>query len=213
MFTKNKSYNKKKIAIKTLLYLLSLATIAFGVMLVISANIGGDSVTVLYTGIKHTFKVSYGTATYMYQISIIAIACIFARKYVGIGTVLFSLTFGMFMYVWEFIFKYIPIHPVGIYMQMLTFIGGQMFISMGLAGLIELKVGTNGLDCIILTICDKKDIKYGYIKTMADIIIMSTGYMLGGLVGFASLFSMLSLGFNVQLFLYIINKIKHISVF
>ncbi len=57
MFTKDKSYNKKKIAIKTLLYLLSLATIAFGVMLVISANIGGDSVTVLYTDIKHTFNV------------------------------------------------------------------------------------------------------------------------------------------------------------
>lgn len=189
-----------------MLFTISLALIGLAVNLIVESRLGGDSITVLYMGISNVFSVGYGTSAYIYHVTLIAAAVIFARKYVGLGTFLYSSAVGLFVYLFEFLFIEMGIHSKGMLQHYMFFAAGQIFLALGLAIMISVKIGINGLDCIILMLQEKFKIRYRTLKVLTDLFITALGFALGGLVGVGSIISVITLGWMIQYFFDLFQK-------
>ena len=81
-----------KIMSKIVIVVMNLIGIA--VALFLESGLGSDSVGLLCDGIRHTFLISFGNASLFYNLLIILIACLVARKNMGLGTVVYALVSG-----------------------------------------------------------------------------------------------------------------------
>lgn len=68
--------------------------IGVGVGLILNANIGSDTVTVFQDGLHCQLHISYGQASRLYNLVLIAAAFLTARNYFGAGTVISALVTG-----------------------------------------------------------------------------------------------------------------------
>ena len=73
---------------------LSLFFTATGVCLLVLANIGSDAVTMLCSGLNRFFDISLGTASNISNITVLALALIIGRKYIGFTTIAACLLMG-----------------------------------------------------------------------------------------------------------------------
>lgn len=191
---------------KLILFFISLALIGLAVNLIVESRLGGDSITVLYMGLSNLFSVAYGTSAYIYHATLILVSVIFARKYVGLGTFMYSSAVGLFVYLFEYLFIYLDMYPEGIISRYGFFAVGQILLAFGLAIMISVKIGINGLDCIILVLRDRFSFSYRTLKVMMDLFITALGYALGGLVGIGTVISVITLGGLIQYFIELFQK-------
>lgn len=191
---------------KLVLFFIGLAFIGLAVNLIVESRLGGDSVTVLYMGISSMFSVAYGTSAYIYHITLIIVSVIVARKYVGLGTFMYSSVVGLFVYLFEYVFIFIGMYPEGIMDRYAFFSAGQVLLAFGLAIVLSVKIGINGLDCIILVIQEKFSLSYRVLKVMVDLFITALGFAFGGLVGVGTVISVITLGWLIQYFIELFQK-------
>lgn len=193
---------------KLFFFLLGLAFVGLGVNLIVEARLGGDSITVLYMGISERFSAAYGTSAYIYNAVIILLALLFAREYVGLGTFLYFFVVGAFVFLFEVLFARFGVHTERTFGQYVFFFSGQTVLALGLAMVISVKIGLNGLDCLILTIQKKFSFSYRMLKVLADLTITLLGFLLGGLVGVGTVLSVLTLGWMIQHFIGCLSRFE-----
>lgn len=180
--------------------------IGIGIVFIVESRLGGDGITVFYSGLSKTFNISTGTSTYIYNITTILLAIIFSRKYLGWGTFVFGFGVGMFVSLVEYFVGFLQLETISLFYQFVFLSGGLLSLSFGLAGIITLQMGLNGLDCLLFHIKEKIKVSYRIIRTIADSLIMLVGLMLGGTIGIGTIISVLSLGTLIQMFLFIFKK-------
>ena len=185
---------------KSLLFVLGLLVVGLGVNLMAESRLGGDGITVFYMGMKAAFNLPYGVSSYLYNIVIIGLAALLARKYLGLGSFIYSFGIGSFVYLFETLFSLFQFYPTHWITQSVFLVVGQAFIAFGLAIIITLKMGINALDCLILVGTDRYGWSYRTQRSAFDASITLIGFLLGGLVGIGTIFSVLTLGLFIQAF-------------
>jgi uncharacterized membrane protein YczE len=65
----------------------------------------------------------------------------------------------------------------------------------------------NQIDAITYTVCGRLRVKYVYLRTGMDIILLGSGWLLGGAAGIGSVISMATTGIFVNLILKVLNRI------
>lgn len=188
---------------KLLLSFIAGCVMGLSIGAILYANIGSDTITVLEDGIHCLLHISYGQAAIVYNVVLIVLALIFARKYFGVGTLVSAFTIGPFIDV-----SYNALSSLNIslnrYISLLIFFIGLVGYCMGVSALIRLKLGMNPIDALIFVISKKIDKSYKLIRTISDLLCALIGYLLGGVVGIGTLISILFTGTIVDLF----NKLK-----
>jgi len=192
--------NQRLLIRKSLLFVLGLLAVGLGVNLMAESRLGGDGITVFYMGMKAAFNLPYGISSYLYNITIILLAAIFARKYLGLGSFIYSFGIGSFVYVFEILFSLFHFYPSHWISQTVFLVVGQAFIAFGLAVIITLKIGINALDCLILMGTERFGWTYRTQRSLIDASLTLVGFVLGGLVGIGTFFSVLTLGWFIQAF-------------
>lgn len=184
---------------KILLIVLAGVLIGSGVGIILFANIGGDTITVFQDGLHNVFSISYGQASRLYNIVLIVIAALFARKYFGFGTIISALITG---YAIDFIFELMNSHfTINSFITALSiFMIGQLIYTLGLSILIRCKLGMNSLDSLIYRIIEYIHIDYKVVRFIADLLLVLIGYFLKGVVGVGTIISILSTGIMIDKF-------------
>lgn len=182
-------------------YLLFAATnlISLGVSLFLESRLGSDPLTVLQEGIHHVLHISVGTASFLYNAVILTAALILARNKLGVGTVIYSLTVGFFIDLYCGVLSRMPVGDL-LTVRIVCLTAGQIVLSMGYALLIELKLGVNGLDAILLYLETKIHLSYKYLRTLADALYALSGFLLGGVIGLGTIVSILATGYFIAVF-------------
>lgn len=199
------SYSLNKTIKKIALVALAGVLIGTGVGIILYANIGGDTVTVFQDGLHSIINISYGQASRIYNLVLIIIALICARKYFGSGTIISALIVGFLID-----FSYNLLVTININNNFLTslvfFTIGQSIYSLGLALLIGCKLGMNALDSIIYKIKELMLIDYKIIRFITDILLTTLGYLMGGVVGIGTVISIVCTGLMIDTFTKIIKR-------
>ena len=164
-----------KIMSKIVMVFVVMNLIGIAVALFLESGLGSDSVGLLCDGIRHTFLISFGNASLFYNLLIILIACLVARKNMGLGTVVYALVSGYFIDFYSWILTDIHLAEQDMLIRILAFAIGQCCLSLGLALLIQLNLGMNALDAVLYKIQNHTNFSYTNMRTGCDISYVVIG--------------------------------------
>ena len=197
-----------KIMSKIVMVFVVMNLIGIAVALFLESGLGSDSVGLLCDGIRHTFLISFGNASLFYNLLIILIACLVARKNMGLGTVVYALVSGYFIDFYSWILTDIHLAEQDMLIRILAFAIGQCCLSLGLALLIQLNLGMNALDAVLYKIQNHTNFSYTIMRTGCDISYVVIGTVLGGTFGAGTICSVLVTGTMVTMITNIIGRIQ-----
>lgn len=197
-----------KIMSKIVMVFVVMNLIGIAVALFLESGLGSDSVGLLCDGIRHTFLISFGNASLFYNLLIILIACLVARKNMGLGTVVYALVSGYFIDFYSWILTDIHLAEQDMLIRILAFAIGQCCLSLGLALLIQLNLGMNALDAVLYKIQNHTNFSYTIMRTGCDISYVVIGTVLGGTFGAGTICSVLVTGMMVTMITNIIGRIQ-----
>ena len=197
-----------KIMSKIVMVFVVMNSIGIAVALFLESCLGSDSVGLLCDGIRHTFLISFGNASLFYNLLIILIACLVARKNMGLGTVVYALVSGYFIDFYSWILTDIHLAEQDMLIRILAFAIGQCCLSLGLALLIQLNLGMNALDAVLYKIQNHTNFSYTIMRTGCDISYVVIGTVLGGTFGAGTICSVLVTGTMVTMITNIIGRIQ-----
>lgn len=196
-----------KTVIQVLIALIASAVFcAICVNLCVYADIGSDSITVFEDGLHHVFPITLGTASYIYNASVIIIGLIIAKKNIGWTTIAFALMEGSaidIMNLWMY-----PLlgNPSSYLLRWVYVFIAIISLAISIALLVLYRNGMDGLDAICFAIADHFHLSYRLIRTLSDGFLLLTGYLMGGTVGLGSIPAVLLTGTVTDYVLKIFKK-------
>ena len=185
---------------------LSLFFTATGVCLLVLANIGSDAVTMLCSGLNRFFDISLGTASNISNITVLALALIIGRKYIGFTTIAACLLMGFVINILNPVYI-ILVAPLmqSIMINFIVFICGLLAESLGCAILIHYQTGMNQLDALASGLVDRFHLNYRSIRTLMDVSMFALGFIMGGQVGLGTIICVLMMGSIISLFVKVLD--------
>ena len=167
--------------------------IGAGVGLILNANIGSDTVTVFQDGLHCQLHISYGQASRLYNLVLIAAAFLTARNYFGSGTVISAPVTG-FAIDGTVVLTGGLIAGISLPGRLLVFLIGQTVYAFSLAMLIRCQLGMNGLDSLLHAAQARLGISYSILRWGADLALTVLGCLAGGIAGVGTVISIVTTG-------------------
>lgn len=189
--------------------LASILLTGLGVALFIHADLGSDTITVMVDGIHRSLHVSIGSASRIYNSIMLVIALVLSYKNIGWATIVYALTVGFAMDFFEQLLAPLHIVEAGMIVRLGAVVLAQLCFGLTYALLIKYRKGMNQVDAIAYAIVNWTHIDFKWIRTGMDVLLLVSGYLLGGVVGIGSIVAMTTTGILIDLFLKIINGDQH----
>ncbi|MFA7126707.1 MAG: hypothetical protein WC182_03995 [Bacilli bacterium] len=201
--------NKKHIEIIIRISLLMIAVCLIGLFaaFIVKANIGGDAVLVFEQGFAAITKMKLGIAILVINVLLTIVVFFVDRKKINVGTVIIAFLLGPFLQIiLEMGWIYDPNGNIGISILI------DFFAIIGLAGALSIyiyaNIGYSPFEAIVITIHERTGWRFAYIKMTHDGLLFLIGWLLGGIVGFGSLMTIVMLGPLIDLFIHLLEKTK-----
>ena len=181
---------------------------AFGIVITIKANIGYAPWDVFHVGLVSKTGLSLGLISVIVGVLIVTTVTILKEK-LGIGTISNMLLIGFFI---DRIFPYIPTakNPIT---GTIILISGLFSISIGSYFYIRSAFGVGPRDNLMVVLARKSKLPVGLCRFMVELVVTIIGWILGGMVGFGTVISVIGIGFCIQIvfkiFKFDVTSIKH----
>lgn len=171
--------------------------IGLGIALFLENKLGSDPIALLCDGLQQVIPLSFGTISMLYNLVIIGIAAIVAKNNLGAGTIAYGLFAGYFIEFYAYVLSPLQLYDQGFLVRLVGYGLGQVFFVTALAMLIQLKLGMNALDAILLKVESKTHIPYFKLRTGVDFLYVGIGVVLGGTFGVGTVICVLTTGILV----------------
>lgn len=182
--------------------------IGVAVALILESGLGCDPIGLLCDGVSKFFSIQFGIASFYYNVGIIGLALLLAKKSLGMGTISYGLLSGFFIDFYRMIFINLGIAEMGMTTLILAFIIGEVCMSLAFAILMQLDLGMTALDAVLVKIKGRLNIPYSYVKIATDILLVLTGTLLGGVFGIGTIISALVTGILVERLGKVIKRVE-----
>ena len=192
-----------------LLIFLVMNLVGAAVALFLENGLGSDSIGLLCDGLHRMTGLSYGNASMLYNLAIIAAPAVFARGNLGAGTIVYALTSGYFIDFYCWLMDPFTLGENPFLLRFLGFAVGQIFLSLALAILIQMNLGMNALDALLTRLSQRVKLPYAALRTGADLTYVVIGTLMGGVFGIGTILSVLLTGTMIRAFtrcLFVLSK-------
>ena len=139
---------------------------------------------------------------------IIVTALLVARHNLGAGTIVYGLLSGFFIDFYRMVFDGLAPEKRGVIAAALTFLVGELCMSLAFAILMQLKLGMTALDAVLKKMEKNIHIPYAYVKIGTDILLVVSGTFMGGAFGIGTIISALVTGILVARFTKLIEHVQ-----
>lgn len=181
-----------------------------GVALFVQANLGSDTITVFIDGLKEVLHCTLGDASRIYNLIALIIALLLSRKDIGWCTIVYALTVGFAMDFYNNLIIDMNIANMSMLIRLIVVMLGQLCFVITYALLIKFRRGMNQMDAISYGIVNRTGISYKAIRTLMDVILLASGWLMGGVVGVGSIIAMATTGVLVDQSVKIMNKFSKV---
>ena len=185
---------------------LAMNLVGLAVALFLANRLGSDSIGLLCDGIRAATGLQYGNASLAYNLLVIVLAWLTARKNLGLGTIVYALCSGYFIDFYSWLLAPLSLGDQALVFRVLGFIAGQTALSLALAILIQMNLGMNALDALLYCLEKISHIPYAYLRTGIDISYVIVGTALGGTFGAGTICSVLLTGTMVSVIIKLLQK-------
>jgi len=188
--------------------LIGLFFYASGIVITIKANIGYAPWDVFHVGLANRTGLSIGTISILVGLLIVTTVTILKEK-LGLGTILNMLFIGLFI---DIVFRYIPIagNPV---IGTIMLVTGLFTIAIGSYFYMRSAFGVGPRDNLMVVLARKTRLPVGLCRGVIELLVTIIGWILGGMVGFGTVLSVIAIGFCIQivfkLFRFDVTSVQH----
>lgn len=190
----------EKFFIKIVIALIGVAFVGFGLAFNSAAMLGNDAVAVLYDGVRKLFGLPperLGIVTNLVNYILVVIVFILGRKYINIGTFIYTLPMGNFVDVGFKIHELLSI-PSTLNWRIFTAFCGCSMLFLGIGIFIAIDVGMDPCTGIVMIVRDKINSEYKTSKIICDICTLALGFTFGGKAGVVTVIAALIAGPTIQ---------------
>lgn len=193
---------------KTVIALVGIFLIALGIVAVLSAGKGSDPISVFLQGVNVKTGIKVGTVNQIMNLTFLFIVFLLDRSSIGIASVLYATGIGFFM---NRIFEVYPVHTTSSGFCYIETVTGLVLIGVGTAIFLFADYGTGAVEGIMMYINQKSGIPIKFVRMALDAIMVTTGFILGGIVGLGTIIGVLSIGPVIEYTLTGLNKLKKVD--
>ena len=184
--------------VRRLLWLaLGMLVSAIGIVMMLQANIGLEPWSVLQQGMAQSFGITYGTASVIVGAAAIGVAILFGESF-GFGTVINIVLCAVFIdaLLW---LGWVP-QMTGTLSGVLMLLAGLELLVLGTWMYMKSALGAGPRDALMVALARRTGRSVGLCRISVEILVILTGYFLGGQVGIGTVISALGLGslFNLN---------------
>ena len=193
-----------KVSPKTFFVLvLGLWLFGTGEAAILAAGIGQSPWTVLAFGLSQTFGITIGEATFAASIAVLLL-WIPLRRRPGLGTVLNIIVIAIALEVMIPIFP----NPTNFVFQIIEVIFGVLLVGFASALYITCNVGPGPRDGLMTGLNERTGIRIGRVRTSIEVVALTIGWLLGGIVGLGTLLFALLIGQSVALAFGLVERLS-----
>lgn len=200
IINKLKNISYKDFLIRIVIALVGVAFVGFGLAFNSAAMLGNDAVAVLYDGVRNLCGLPperLGIVTNLVNYMLVIIVFILGRKYINIGTLIYTLPMGNFVDVGFKIHELLNI-PSTLNWRILTSFCGCSMLFLGIGIFIAIDVGMDPCTGVVMIVRDKMNSEYKRSKVICDVCTLILGLVLGGKVGVVTVIAALIAGPTIQ---------------
>ena len=184
----------KSFLIRFLYLMVGLLLFALGIVMTIKADIGYAPWEVFHAGLAYTTGISIGVATIIAGAVILIIVTALGEK-LGLGTLLSMILTGLFI---DLIMMLIPVMESFV-LGIIMLIAGLFVVSIGSYFYIKSAFGAGPRDNLMVVLNRKTRLPVGVCRSIVELIVTLTGWLLGGPVGVGTVVSVVAIGLCIQI--------------
>ena len=160
------------------IFTVGLLIMSFGIVLVITANLGSAPWDVLNIGLYYQFGLSIGSWAIIVGFFVLSSAAIMAKEFPAIGAVLNMFLVGIFIDLFLLLpFMNTPSHFLG---RSLMFLAGLVIMGYGMGLYISAKLGAGPRDSLMIVLSEKLGWSIATTRLWMEAIVLLIGWFLGG---------------------------------
>ncbi len=180
--------------------------VGMGIGLNSCAGLGNDPISVLSDGLHKFFSISMGAAVNATAYTLLVVVLILGRKYINVGTLINVLPLGFFVNLGVATYSALNVAEGGLFFRSIAVLAGCAFLFFGTALFITVDIGQDTWTGFAMLLRDRTGKEYRFVRAALDVVALVIGFLLGGTVGAATIFSALLGGPTIQMFCEFINK-------
>ncbi|WP_339147007.1 MULTISPECIES: YitT family protein [unclassified Sutcliffiella] len=197
------------------IYFIGLLIMAFGIVLMIRANLGSAPWDVFHIGLFYQIGLTIGTWSIIVGFFILMISSIISKKLPQIGAFLNMLMVGIFIDLYLMVPQ---LHTPDTIMGKITMLVlGIVIIGVGIGVYISSRCGAGPRDSLMISLTQVTGWKVQYIRLGMELVVLCLGWLLGGPIFIGTILFSLTIGSIVGLTLpacqkatdLILYKIQH----
>ncbi len=181
---------KKQRSIRWALFMVGLIVMAFGIALMIRADLGVAPWDVLHIGLTIQFGLTVGTWSILMGMIILAVSGWLMKAWPQIGAFINMVLLGVFID----LFMWILPTPDGILIRLLMLFLGILIIGYGIGLYIAPGCGAGPRDSLMLALKMKTGWKVQRVRGIMEMIVLTIGWLLGGPVFIGTLLFCFGIG-------------------
>ncbi|MFD1736697.1 YitT family protein [Bacillus salitolerans] len=179
-------------ASKWLIFLLGLLVMAFGIVLMIKADIGSAPWDVFHIGLFIQFGLTIGSWSIIVGFFVLMIGSLMSKAWPQLGAFLNMLLVGVFID----LFMMLPflVTPQSLMGQVMMLLVGIVIIGYGIGLYISAKCGAGPRDMLMLVLTKKTGWKVQHIRLFMEVIVLTLGYFMGGPIFIGTIIFCITIG-------------------
>lgn len=180
-----KEKSLKVLLINILIALVGVALVGFGIAFNSAAMLGNDAVAILYDGVRSAIGLpqsELGMTTNVVNYAIIILSLLINRKYINIGTFIYTIPMGTFVGIGSKFYEYMNL-PNVLEWRILSSVCGSLMLFTGLGIFIAINIGLDPFTSLAMILKDKMKSQYRTAKIICDVTSLIIGFILGGKAG------------------------------
>ncbi len=184
------------------LLFLGFAFLSFGIVLTKRADLGMNAWGIFHQGLSVKLNLSFGLVTFLIGLVILGFSMLILKSRVGIGTVLNIAVVGLMIDLSDYLYTYIPDTTTK---KIIVMLFGLVIMTFGRSLYISTRLGPGPRDGLFVGLSRIAKIDVKYIKPTIEMTVLLLGFLLGGLVGYGTVFLIITSGYMVQFFFKILH--------
>ncbi len=167
---------------KIILACLAAIMIGIGIGLNTGANFGNDPISVFFDGLSKLLGTDIGTASNIANYTLFVVVLIFGRRYINIGTFIYTLPLGNFINMGVSIYEFLKIDN-NVVLRILCVVLACILLFFGIGIFIAIDIGVDPWTGCALILKDNTNKQYKVFRVGIDMSALIVGFLLGGKVG------------------------------
>ena len=203
------SHNPRSFWKRFAVMVLAVTLLSFGTTCYYQCGLGADPYSALVDSEHALMHLTFGQVTYINNILLFVFMLICGRKYIHVGTIVFSFCTGAFIDLFNHLLgTYLP--ATALWGQVLYLISGLVCFSVAIGLYVIADLGINGIECMALvfsraTGCNLRWVRVGedlvFVLLAAGIGLLAKAKIFGGIIGIGTLVGALGTGIIMKWFI------------